>query len=83
VTKTGGGDLDPSQIVLVVDGTRVGTVSANATSVNDPWRTGTSAVFENIDNGQSYTDGQNVDIRLVHDPSGNSIYETTITVRSP
>ncbi|ELZ51466.1 flagellin-like protein [Halorubrum coriense DSM 10284] len=83
ITKTGGQDLDPTEIVLVVDGTRVGTVNANATSVGDPWRTGTTAVFENIDNGQSYSDGQDVDVRLVHDPSGNSVYETTITVRSP
>jgi flagellin-like protein len=83
VTKTGGEDLDPTEIFLVIDGERIGTVSNEIDgSIEDPWRTGTTARF--VDKGsENYTSGDNVDIRLVHDPSGNSVYETTITVRDP
>jgi len=82
ITKTGGQDIDPNDIVLVVDGERKGTVKQNATSISDPWRTGATAEFRDISGPQDYGDGDTVDLRLVHDPSGNSVYETTITVRS-
>jgi flagellin-like protein len=81
ITKSGGQDIDPTEIVLVIDGQRSGTVESNVSSISDPWRTGTTARFTDMSGPQAYADGDNIDIRLVHDPSGNSIYETTITVR--
>jgi len=81
ITKTGGQDIDPGDVVLVVNGNRKGTVTQNG-SVSDPWRTGATAEFRGISGTQDFSDGESVDLRLVHDPSGNSVYETTITVRS-
>lgn len=77
ITKTGGQDLNPSQISVSIDGTRSGTVESNST-VTDPWQSGTTAVVGPI--GSGYSSGNTVEVRLIHDPSGNVIFEETTTV---
>ncbi|WP_435094470.1 type IV pilin [Halorubrum sp. N11] len=77
ITKTGGQDLDPSQITVSIDGTRSGTIKSNST-VTDTWQSGTTAVVKQI--GSGYDTGNTVEIRLIHDPSGNVIFEETATV---
>lgn len=81
MTKTGGGDVDPSDIVLIVNGDRIDTVNSTDTAgVADPWQTGTTATFRSV--GSDIEDGDSVEIRLVHDPSGNSVFRGTITART-
>ena len=77
LTKTGGQDLDPSQITVSIDGTRSGTVASNST-VTDTWQSGTTAVVGPI--GSDYSSDDTVEIRLIHEPSGNAIFEDTATV---
>jgi len=82
ITKTGGQDLNPTELIVVVDGARQGTVSSNSSSLSDPWQTGTTATLTGI-NADGVEDSDTVEIRLVHEPSGNSIYVTTLTAREP
>jgi flagellin-like protein len=69
VTKTGGEPLDTSDLTLSIDGTRA------SSSINDgDWQTGErkSLNYSSI----SPTPGGEATVRIVHDPSGNSIFET-------
>jgi flagellin-like protein len=77
ITKTGGQDIDPSQITISLDGTRSGTVESNS-SLSDPWQSGVKGTVGPI--GSGYDTGNTVEIRLIHDPSGNVIYEDTAEV---
>jgi flagellin-like protein len=77
ITKTGGQDLDPSDIVVSVDGERDGTVADNS-SVTDTWQSGTTASLLGV-GSTNYSGGEDVTVRLIHEPSGNAIYETTVT----
>ncbi|VTT86645.1 unknown [Halorubrum sp. DM2] len=77
ITKTGGQDLDPNQITVSIDGTRSGTV-AEGSDVTDTWQSGTTAVVGPI--GEGYESDDTVEVRLIHDPSGNAIFEDTATV---
>ncbi|RLM51485.1 type IV pilin [Halorubrum sp. Atlit-28R] len=78
ITKTGGQDLDPSDLTVTVDGTRVGTVADSADSSSNPWQSGTTFSFTEL-TSTDYSTSQNVDISIVHDPSGNTIYEDTVS----
>ncbi|QUO48177.1 type IV pilin N-terminal domain-containing protein [Halorubrum ruber] len=78
ITKTGGQDIDPREVTIVVDGDRSGTVASNST-LTDTWQSGTTAVVEGV--GTASAD-DSITIRLIHDPSGNAIYEDTATVKS-
>ncbi|CDK40297.1 flagellin-like protein [Halorubrum sp. AJ67] len=77
ITKTGGQDLDPNQITVSIDGSRSGTV-AEGSDVTDTWQSGTTAVVGPI--GEDYESDDTVEVRLIHDPSGNAIFEDTATV---
>ncbi|ELZ54504.1 flagellin-like protein [Halorubrum hochstenium ATCC 700873] len=77
ITKTGGQDLDPSQITVSIDGTRSGTV-ADGSGLTDTWQSGTTAGIGPI--GSGYGSDDTVEVRLIHDPSGNAIFEDTATV---
>ncbi|WP_080506008.1 type IV pilin [Halorubrum sp. BV1] len=80
MTKTGGQDLQVSDLVLAVEGGRSGTDVAGKFS-GETWQTGQAVDFSGepsgttveINNGDSYT------IRLIHEPSGNPVYSTTLT----
>ncbi|SDF71996.1 flagellin N-terminal-like domain-containing protein [Halorubrum xinjiangense] len=77
ITKTGGEDLDPSQLTISVDGTRSGTIASNSTVAN-PWQSGTTAKVGPV--GSGFNTSDTVEIRIIHDPSGNAIFEDTATV---
>jgi len=77
ITKTGGQDLDPSNIVVSVDGERDGTVEDNS-SVTAPWESDTTASLTGVGT-TVYSGGEDVTVRLIHEPSGNVIYERTVT----
>ena len=78
IQKTGGQDINPSDLTLVIDGKRIGTVANEGTESN-PWQTGATSSF--TDDDQTYSAGDVVEISFVHDPSGDIIYQTEETIR--
>ncbi|TKX77870.1 type IV pilin [Halorubrum sp. SD626R] len=78
ITKTGGQGINPNDLVVIVDGTRTATVADNST-VTDPWQTGVTASVVDV-GSNDYSSADEVEISLVHDPSGNVIFETTTTL---
>ncbi|WP_435094468.1 type IV pilin [Halorubrum sp. N11] len=78
IAKTGGQDIDPGDLTVTVDGTRVGSVTDTAVSTTDPWQSGTTFSFTDL-TGTDYSSNAAIEISLVHDPSGNTIYEETIS----
>ncbi|WP_434521740.1 type IV pilin [Halorubrum sp. AS12] len=71
IAKTGGQDLESSDLVLAVNGSRV----TDSSFGSDLWQTGTTKSIEHGVNGTA-----TVPLRIIHDPSGSAIYETTIDV---
>ncbi|MFY4815317.1 type IV pilin [Haloarcula sp. AONF1] len=69
ITKTGGQSIETSDLTLSVDGER-----ADNPIGSGPWQTGQQkgADLSNI----STSNGESV-VRIIHDPSGNAIYEQT------
>ena len=78
LTKTGGQDLDARDLVLSVDGSRSNT-SVESGLGSNTWQTGQAVRFTDEGDATSYNSGERVTVRLIHDPSGNSIYSTTLT----
>jgi flagellin-like protein len=73
-SKTGGQDIDTSDLVLSVDGERV----ENDFSGNATWQSGES---KTVDHGVS--DGADgATVRIIHDPSGSAIFEDTVDIPS-
>ena len=70
VTKTGGQSLESADLVLSVDGERV-TESIGS----DTWETGERKQIAK-DGGDTWTGGE-AEVRIIHDPSGNAIFERT------
>ena len=70
ITKTGGQAIPVDDLVISVDGTRYS--SAN-TSISDDWQTGVTVTY---DEG-SFPNNDDATIQLIHDPSGNVIFEGT------
>ena len=68
ITKTGGATLDPTDLTLSVDGELRDEFSG------DDWQSGESKVLGHGQDNGDYT------LRIIHDPSGSSIYQTTISV---
>ncbi|MFW5905860.1 MAG: type IV pilin [archaeon] len=79
IEKTGGQDVNPDDITVIANGTRIGSVSDEG-GVSNPWQTGSTASFE--EGTGSYNADDVVEISLVHDPSGDTMYQTEKTVRS-
>jgi len=77
LAKTGGQDLDARDLVLSVDGSRTNT-SVESGLGSNTWQTGQSVRFTD-EGSASYSSGDRVTVRLIHDPSGNAIYSTTLT----
>jgi len=72
ITKTGGATLDSSVLALSIDGERV--EGGDHTFSGDDWRSGSSETLSH-----KADDGERT-LRIIHDPSGSAIYQTTIDV---
>ncbi|ELZ45648.1 flagellin-like protein [Halorubrum coriense DSM 10284] len=72
ITKTGGQAIPIDDLVLSVDGERRTGVSTDLSSEN--WETGVTVQF---DNSSSFNGGSDSTVQLIHDPSGNVIFEGT------
>jgi flagellin-like protein len=70
IVKTGGDPLDTTQLALSIGGDRV-----DAGFSGDEWRTGDT---ERVTHDTDATGEQT--LRLIHDPSGSIVYETTVDV---
>jgi len=83
LAKTGGQDLDATDLVLSVDGVRTNT-SVNSGLSGDTWQTGQSVTFtdEGDGDGLSCDPDEQITVRLIHDPSGNAVYSTELTAES-
>ena len=73
IAKTGGETLDTSVLALSIDGERVED-SVTPTFSGDDWRSGSSETLGHDAEGGERT------LRIIHDPSGSVIYQTTIDV---
>ncbi|MDV7348822.1 type IV pilin N-terminal domain-containing protein [Halorubrum distributum] len=73
ITKTGGQSLEASDLVLAVDGERV-----NTSFPGDTWQTGERKQITNSPGGAATNwDSGEATVRIIHDPSGNAIFERT------
>ncbi|EMA67958.1 type IV pilin [Halorubrum distributum] len=73
ITKTGGQSLEASDLVLAVDGERV-----NTSFPGDTWQTGERKQITNSPGGGATNwDSGEATVRIIHDPSGNAIFERT------
>ncbi|WP_017344406.1 type IV pilin [Halorubrum sp. T3] len=72
ITKTGGQSLEAGDLVLSVDGERV-----NTSFPGDTWETGERKEIGNGDGGLNDWDTGEATVRIIHDPSGNAIFERT------
>ncbi|MFC6771826.1 type IV pilin [Halorubrum pallidum] len=80
IEKTGGDDIDPADLRVTVGGTETNETVATALG-EDVWQTGDIASWTaEPDGGSTLTADERVTIRIVHTPSGNSVYSTTVTV---
>ena len=70
ITKTGGQSLEAGDLVLSVDGERV-----NSSFPGDTWETGERK--EITKDGSEDWDTGEATVRIIHDPSGNAIFERT------
>jgi flagellin-like protein len=68
-TKTGGQSINADDLTLSVNGTRLG----DSFSPGGNWQTGSSQEV----GISSVSSGEQV-VRIIHDPSGNAIYEQTV-----
>ena len=72
VTKTGGQSIESDDLTLAINGTRV---ESSSFAPSGTWQTGSS---KGVDlTGESITSGEQV-VRIIHDPSGNAIFEQTV-----
>ncbi|TKX83925.1 type IV pilin [Halorubrum sp. SS5] len=72
ITKTGGQAIPIDDLVLAVDGTRY----ENATTVaSGDWQTGQTVTY--TEGSPAFPDNDDLTVQLIHDPSGNVIFEGT------
>ena len=72
ITKTGGQDIPTGDLVLSIDGTRYDNASISGSG---DWQTGETRTYtENA--ADDFPSGE-ATVQIVHDPSGNVIYEAT------
>ncbi|WP_096393455.1 type IV pilin [Halorubrum trapanicum] len=69
ITKTGGQSLESADLVLSVNGERV-----NSSIASDTWETGER---KQITKDSGDWAGGEAEVRIIHDPSGNAIFERT------
>lgn len=81
MTKTGGQDLTTNDLVLVVDGERTNEdLTENSSDLDPTWQTGETAEFAG--EGSNLGENERITIALVHDPTGDQVYQTQITTPS-
>ncbi|TKX85330.1 type IV pilin [Halorubrum sp. SS5] len=72
ITKTGGQSINADDLTLSINGTRVGT----GFSPGGTWQTGSG---QGVDySGLTPAPSGEEVVRIVHDPSGNTIFERTV-----
>ena len=71
ITKTGGQSIPKADLVLSIDGTRYDNATIDG---EDDWQTGETRTISEGDNG--FTTGEQT-VQLIHEPSGNVIFEGT------
>ena len=79
IEKTGGSDLTTSELVLAVDGDRYPDALSD-TDVGDAWRTGEVAAVSDVGSDLGDTGEERVSLSIIHETSGDAVYQTTITV---
>ena len=72
ITKTGGQAIPIDDLVISVDGTRHD--DATVTGTGD-WQTGEKRTYTESTN--NFSDSEEATVQLIHDPSGNVIFEGT------
>ena len=68
ITKTGGQSIPIDDLVISVDGERIDTAT---TDISGDWETGVTVTYGSLSGGEDST------VQLIHDPSGNVIFEGT------
>ena len=77
IEKTGGADLTASEVILSVDGDRYGDANTE-TSVGGAWQTGETAEW--AAQSTEFAEEDRVNVQLIHGPTGDQIYSTTVTI---
>ncbi|WP_159368508.1 type IV pilin [Halorubrum distributum] len=72
ITKTGGQAIPVDDLVLSIDGTRYNEAN---TSISGDWQTGVTVTYS--ENTDTFPTNDDATVQLIHDPSGNVIFEGT------
>jgi flagellin-like protein len=75
ITKTGGQSIPIDDIAVSVDGNRTDSPNTTGVSSGNNWQTGDTVSFSDIG-----TVNDDDSIQLIHDPSGNVIFEGTADI---
>ncbi|QKG93774.1 type IV pilin N-terminal domain-containing protein [Halorubrum salinarum] len=71
ITKTGGQAIPIDDLVISIDGTRYDDAN---TSISGDWQTGVTVTYSE---NTAFPDNTDATVQLIHDPSGNVIFEGT------
>ncbi|GAB6880422.1 type IV pilin [Halorubrum gandharaense] len=83
IEKTGGQDISVDDLRVTVDGSDTGDSVDDALDEGETWRTGQEAVWDDgepADFDGGFEEDDRITIRIIHNPSGDSVYSTTVTV---
>ncbi|MFY4816502.1 type IV pilin, partial [Haloarcula sp. AONF1] len=72
ITKTGGQAIPVDDLVIAIDGTRYDNVTV---SPGGDWQTGVTQTYSEV--SPEFPNSDDVTVQLIHDPSGNVIFEGT------
>ncbi|ELZ51415.1 hypothetical protein C465_04015 [Halorubrum distributum JCM 9100] len=72
ITKTGGQAIPSDDLVIAIDGTRYDNVTV---SPGGDWQTGVTQTYN--EGTPNFPDSDDATVQLIHDPSGNVIFEGT------
>ncbi|TKX69752.1 type IV pilin [Halorubrum sp. SP9] len=71
ITKTGGQAIPIDDLVISIDGSRYDDAN---TSISGDWQTGVTVTYSE---NTAFPDNTDATVQLIHDPSGNVIFEGT------
>ena len=71
ITKTGGQAIPVDDLVISIDGTRFDDANV---SITGDWQTGVTVTYSE---NTAFPDNSDATVQLIHDPSGNVIFEGT------
>lgn len=82
IEKTGGQDISTDELRVTVAGDDTTDDVSTALGDSDTWQTGEIAGWEGEpdSSGSGLNANERVTIRIIHDPSGNTVYSTEVTV---